>query len=158
MYFYIIYPNGLKHHIDIENIIKKKFKIINSIDMNIHKNDMDDFFYNYLYKNIPTRDIYDNIKYLYSYVSNDIFKIKIYIIEDYKYIYFIDRGVKKNMNVEYIKRDICNKYNSKFKDNDKHIFPLNKGVSHNHVVYSNNLPEEYEIINDIYIKFRNSCT
>ena len=80
--------------------------------------------------------------------------MKILIVNDNNESFFNDRDTKKNKNIEFVKREIRNKFNPKFQDNNKKIFPLNKGVSHNHVIHSNDLPEEFEIIKNILIKYK----
>ena len=155
MYFYIIYHEGLKYSNEIENIIREKFELFKNIDIHINKNDINDFFLNYLYKNEPRTHILWKINYLInkSY-ENSKFKIKILIVNDKNETFFDDRGTIKNKNIEIVKRQIRNKFNPKFNDKNKQILPLDKGVSHNHVIHSSDLPKEFEIIKNIIMKYK----
>jgi len=155
MYFYIIYPEGLKYSDEIEGIIIDNFELFKNIDIDIKKNDINDFFLNYLYKNEPRGHILGKINYLINNLSNSpIFKIKILMVNDKKERFFNDRGTQKNENIETVKREIRNKFNPEFDDKNKQIFPLNKGVSHNHVIHSNDLPKEFEIIKNIIMRYK----
>lgn len=155
MYFYIIFPEGLKYCNEIEDILKKKFELIRNIDIDIDNNDINDFFLKYLYKNEPRSHILGKINYLLNNLSNNIiFKIKILLVNDKNERFFNDRGTKKNENIEIVKREIRNKFNPKFNDENKKIFPLNKGISHNHVIHSNDLPEEFVIIKNIIMIYK----
>tara|TARA_B110001450_G_scaffold73959_1_gene70420 strand:- start:4679 stop:6007 length:1329 start_codon:yes stop_codon:yes gene_type:complete len=154
MYFYIIYPNALNNTEKIKEIIIDNFELHKNIDIEINNDDINDFFFNNLYKNEPKQHISSKINYLLNNTLNTPFKVKILIVNDNNESFFNDRDTKKNKNIEFVKREIRNKFNPKFQDNNKKIFPLNKGVSHNHVIHSNDLPEEFEIIKNILIKYK----
>ena len=154
MYFFIIYEHGLKHCEEITNILSNKFTIKRMVNLNIRKNHMLNFFFKYLYKNENHMHISNKIKYLFQLNKNNMFKMNIYMVCDKNEVFFNDRGTKKNLNIELIKRTIRNKFNPKFYDKNLKIFPLEKGVSHNHIVHSNDVPEEYNIIIDILKKYK----
>ena len=94
------------------------------------------------------------IIFAYKNVVKSEFKMKVLFIKDNNEIFFNDRGKMKNQNVEMVKRDIRNRFNPKFKDLDKQIFPLKKGVSHNHIIHGSDLPNEYNIIEKIISKYK----
>jgi len=48
------------------------------------------------------------------------------------------------MKINNIKKIIRNKYNPKFKDLNKQILPLNKGVSHEHVIHASDYESQVE--------------
>lgn len=154
MYFFILYPNGLSYCEDVYNILKNNFVVIKILELNIQNKDLDDIFFNYLYRNENKLHIQGKLRYMMPFFSQKCFKIKIILIDDEKEIFFNDRGKKKNKNIEMIKREIRNKFNPKFDDINKQIYPLEKGVSHNHVIHSNDTPEEYKIIENIIIKYK----
>lgn len=154
-YFYIVYQEGFKYLTDIEQIIKNNFILLNIIDLKINKENIDDFFYKNLYINEPKTHISNKINYLVQNLYDDVlFEIKIIIVRDNNECFFIDRGTKKNKNIENVKRDIRNKFNPKFTDKTRQILPLNIGVSHNHIIHSSDLPDEFYIIKNIITKYK----
>lgn len=154
MYFYIIYPEGLNHTEKILEVIRNNFELHKNVDIEINKNEINNFFLNDLYKNELKQHILAKINYLLNNSLNAPFKIKVLIVNDRNETFFNDRGTKKNKNIEMVKRELRNKFNPRFQDINKQILPLNKGVSHDHVIHSNDLPEEFEIIQNIIIKYK----
>lgn len=154
MYFYIIFPYGFNKLEEITNMLQQKFDIFKSIQIKIHESELNNFFFNYLYIEEPKNHITEKIKHLVNDVSNSEFEIKVFLIKDKNEVFFNDRGTLKNKNIEMMKRDIRNKFNPKFDDINKEIFPLNKGVSHNHIIHSNDVPSEFKIIKNIILRFK----
>ena len=154
MYFYILYPHGLSYQKEIITILKTNFKIIKILDLNIKNRDLNEFFFNYLYKNENKHHIKNKLQYINSILSQNNFKMKIILLNDDNEVFFNDRGTRKNIKIENIKREIRNKFNPKFDNSNRQIFPLEKGVSHNHIIHSNDVPEEYQIIKNIIIRYK----
>ena len=154
MYFYIIFPSGFNNLQEIKKKIQQKFDIYKTIEISIDKTEINDFFFNYLYNTEPKHHIIGKINHLINNNSNSEFKIKVFLINDNNEIFFNDRGTKKNQNIEMVKRDIRNCFNPKFDDINKQIFPLDKGVSHEHIIHSNDIPNEFNIIQNIILKFK----
>ena len=62
-------------------------------------------------------------------------------------------NVTKCEQIEKCKIRIRNKFNPKLSDNNKRIVPLDKGVSHNHIIHSTDIPSEFFTINRILYKY-----
>ena len=59
----------------------------------------------------------------------------------------------KCKQVEDVKRKIRNLYNPKSDNRNLQVNPLNKGVSHNHVIHSIDFPNEFPMIYDVIKKY-----
>ena len=63
MYFYILYPNGLSHQNEIVNILKTKFNVFKTIQLKIQNKDLNEFFFEHLYKGENKVHIYHKLQY-----------------------------------------------------------------------------------------------
>jgi hypothetical protein len=141
-YFFIIWEHGLSNIDKVINIIQDTSNItINNIyDLSMPQSSLLNFLLK-LYNNENKQHIIGkNIHLIKEKKQN--YSMKIIFINNNDGNYFIDRGTKKNITIEYLKRKLRNKFNPKFKDKSKQIYPLDIGVSHEHIIHSNDTPEE----------------
>ena len=82
MYFFILYPFGLPYQKKIIEILKSKFTINKNLDLTIQQEDLNSFFFDYLYKNENKQHIYHKLQYMSVFFSQNNFKIKIILLCD----------------------------------------------------------------------------
>lgn len=81
--------------------------------------------------------------------ANGLFEMRVLVLADVDAATFDDRGKEKNRQIEMLKRAIRNRFNPRFGDPDKQIFPLDRGVSHGHVVHSGDEPNDFAALENI---------
>jgi hypothetical protein len=132
MYYFLIWPNGMDKKQQILNLIPNKIFV-----KDFEINNLEKFIFK-LYVNENHEHLKYKIDYLKNYKKS---KICVCIVE-HKSFDVIKIGkkkkskTKKSKYIEELKIKIRNLYNPKFDDNNKRIAPLEKGVSHNHIIHS----------------------
>ena len=126
-YFFLIWPNGMDKKQQILNLIPNKIFVKDFEIDNLEK------FIFKLYVNENHKHLKCKIDYLKNYKKC---KICVCIVEHKSFDVIKIGKTKKSKYIEELKIKIRNLYNPKFDDNNKRIAPLEKGVSHNHIIHS----------------------
>ena len=126
----LLWPHGYSYKDQILIIISKKYKIIYHNSFKI--DDLQSFVIK-IYKGEDINNIRNKIKYLLS--NNDNGKIYLYIFENEETDIQYYRKVFSSKGVKYLKNLIRNLYNPKLSNPEQRILPLDKGVSHDHIIH-----------------------
>ena len=129
--FFIIWGNGLKHTLEIVDIIRDRFRVV--FEMGIEFTDTERFI----------RGIYGCDK---APISHLIAKSR-YLHEAEKKAYFVlvenpnprprlIRTGEQCDNIQEVKILIRNRFNPKLADANRTVIPLKRGVSHKHVIHA----------------------
>ena len=153
--FFIIWTHGLKYVEEIKKIMiteyNKQFLIYDSKEYSFTRKQFLSFLFK-LYKKENRFHIIGKIRYLIEYIETNKLIPKIHIIK-FKNLNPKSRkfynGPPKCEFVETLKIRFRNKYNPQFENKNKQIFPLNKGVSHNHIIHSSDNKDEIKSLNII---------
>ena len=154
-YYFVIYEHGIHNLDSICEIIKKnKIQIDQKINIQLPGNRFTEFILD-LYPAENKNFILSKNKFILKNSKNDKINSVILIVRIEKSDFFIDRGTRKCKQIELVKRYVRNLLNPKFSELDKKIFPLDKGVSHDHVIHSTDTPKEFTNIYNIIDKYSN---
>ena len=153
--YFIIWTHGLKYVEEIKELIKteynKQFLIYGSKEYSFKHTQFIDFLFK-LYKKENRAHIIGKIRHLIEYIKTNKLIPKIYIIK-FKNLNPKSRkfynGPPKCEYVETLKIRLRNKYNPHFANKNKQIFPLKKGVSHNHIIHSSDDENDIIYLNSI---------
>lgn len=140
---FIIWEHGVN---DLESIRDKinqnNIHIAKQINFNLPSNKFKEFI----------RDVYPDTN------KKDILAKNKYIIEkseqknNVRAVLLLVRANSSSL-VHSTKISIRNIYNPKFRDLNQQIPPLNRGVSHNHVIHSTDSPTEFTIVYNVIGKY-----
>ena len=152
-FYFVIYEHGIVHYNDICNEIEKsKLRIDEKIHLELPSNKFTDFIFEIYPDNNKNHIVSKNKYIINSCKKKENVRTVILLISIDKW----EHMGNKCKEIELVKRKIRNLYNPKFEDENKQIHPLNKGVSHNHVIHSIDFPKEffpiYNVI-DMYSKY-----
>ena len=156
-FYFVIYEHGINNYNAICNKIEKsKIRIDKKLYLELPSYKFTDFILD-IYPDNNKNHILEKNKYIIN-SSKKRENIRTIIL-----LVSIDKWERmsgdKCKEIELVKRKIRNLYNPKFKDINERIHPLNKGVSHNHVIHAIDLPNEflpiYNVI-DRYSKYINN--
>ena len=150
-FYFIIYEHGIEHCNAIcDEIEKSKLRIDEKIHLELPSNKFTDFIFE-IYPDNNKDHILNKNKYIIN-SSKKKEHVRTIIL-----LVSIDKWEPmsryKCKEIEMVKRKIRNLYNPKFKDINQQIRPLNKGVSHNHVIHSIDLPNEFFPIYNVIDKY-----
>ena len=148
-HFFTIWPNGFDHINDILKILRdEKYLKIISIRKHTVKNMRDFVFDLYGCDTVPLRHLQSKLTYLFN-LPPEVINI---FVENFNPQENVSgTGPFRKTQCQYIvgiKNKIRNLYNPKYKDPDFQIFPLEKGVSHEHVIHASDCEEQV----DYYLK------
>lgn len=152
LFYLVVYEHGINYIDSIcEKIEEANIRIDNKIQVILPSNKFTEFISD-IYPDTNKKHILEKNKYIIN-KNKDKDSIKSVIL-----LVSVD-NVKiesdKCEQIEKVKIDIRNSYNPKFENVNKTIHPLNKGVSHNHVIHSTDLPKEYLQIYNVIDKYSN---
>ena len=150
-FYFVIYEHGINYYDAICDIIEKSnIRIDKKIKLELSSHNFTNFIYD-IYPDNNKNHILEKNKYIIniSKTKNNI-RAVVLLVSINKWSYL----EKKCKEIELIKRKIRNLYNPKFKDINKQIYPLNKGISHNHIIHSIDFPIEFMPIYDIIDKYK----
>ena len=154
-FFFVIYEHGIKHHDAICNEIEKSgIHIDKKINLQLPFNKFQNFILD-IYPDTDKRHVINKNRYIINFCKNKNTVRAIILlttIDNWTQCVFGKFG-NKCKEIELIKRRIRNLYNPKFSDINKQKLPLNKGVSHNHVLHSIDFPNEFPLIYNIFNKY-----
>lgn len=151
-FYFVIYEHGIDYYDAICNKLEEsKIRIDDKINLQIPNDKFEQFIFD-IYPDNNKKHIAMKNKYILN-ISKKKGSTRATIL-----LVSIDKWShmeKKCKEIELVKREIRNLYNPKFEDINKQIKPLNKGVSHNHVIHSIDLPKEFTPIYSIIDKYSN---
>ena len=149
-FYFVIYEHGINHKNDICKENKNaNIRIDETCNIELDSNKFKDFIMD-IYPDSNKKHIIDKNKYIIKNSKNKE-KVKACII-----LVSISKWNPMNnkcKEIELVKRKIRNLYNPKFQDINKQQNPLEKGVSHNHVIHSIDHPNEFIPIYSIKNKY-----
>lgn len=149
-FYFVIYEHGINYKEEIYNEIEKSgIRIDKKINLNLPTDKFPEFVCD-IYPDTNKKFILDKNNYILS-INEKKESINAAII-----LVSIDKVQnmgKKVFQIETIKRKIRNLYNPKLENPNKHIKPLDKGVSHNHIIHSTDVPKEFIEIYNILEKY-----
>lgn len=149
-FYFVIYDHGIDKQNDIFNIIKKNdIRIDKKIKIELPSNKFKEFILD-IYPDTNKNHILAKNKFIIDNCKNKNIVKAIIIITSLNKWNLMGNKCKE---IELTKREIRNNYNPKFKDINRRIKPLNKGVSHNHVIHSIDFPKEFIMIYNIIEKY-----
>ena len=156
-FYYVIYDHGIdKLNSICEEIQKQNIRIDKKILMDLPKQFFPQFIFG-LYKDEQQQHIISKNRYILEQNKNKV-SVKVSILQvSVPIAHYMKVGnSQKCTQIELTKRHIRNLYNPKFSNLEQQIDPLNKGVSHHHIIHSTDFPCEfmsfYNII-DTYSRF-----
>ncbi len=149
-HFFIIWPNGFDHIGDILKILRSEKDLqILTIRKHTFKNMHDFVFDLYGCDSVPLRHLKSKLTYLYN-LPPEVINI---FVENFNPQETVMGSVpfrkKQCQYIVSIKNKIRNLYNPKHRDANFQILPLDKGVSHEHVVHASDREEQV----DYYLKY-----
>jgi len=158
--FFIIWPHGLKH---VPNMVKTmkgeykdQFSIRNSVRYEIKLENMETFF-DTLYRTEDNNHIRAKTQHIISYVKNSSKPAHVHLIEfdnlQPNVKTFYDGISKKCANVEALKIRFRNSYNPRFPNSQTQILPLDKGVSHDHIIHSSDKGEDITHMREVFMRY-----
>ena len=150
LFYLVVYEHGINHINSICNKIEKANIIIhNKIQIILPSNKFTEFISD-IYPDTNKKHILEKNKYIINKSKNrDSIKSVILLVS----VDNVKIKLDKCEQIEKVKIDIRNSYNPKFKNINERIYPLNKGVSHNHVIHSTDLPKEFLQIYNVIDKY-----
>ena len=153
--YFIIWPHGLKYVPDIIKTMRdeysEQFFIRHSARYKIEPDRIESFF-NSLYQAEVAEHIRGKTAHIRDYINKEKNPSHIHLIKfdnlhpDEKTFY---GGPNKCAHVERLKIHFRNKFNPKFPNSTKQIFPLDKGVSHDHIIHSSDNAEDIARLDNI---------
>lgn len=145
-FYFVIYDHGIDYYYEICNKIQySQIRIDEKINLQIPNDKFEKFIFD-IYPDTNKKHILDKNQYILNISKkNGTTRASILLVSIDKWSHM----EKKCKEIELVKREIRNLYNPKFEDINKQIKPLNKGVSHNHVIHSTDLPKEFTPIYSI---------
>lgn len=151
-FYFVIYEHGLKYYDEICEIIKKnEVRIDKKIHLDLPKNKFQEFIFD-IYPDTYKDHIISKNKYIIDVSQKkESVRAAIILVSIKNWTYMND----KCKEIELLKRNIRNLYNPKFNDVNKQIQPLNKGVSHDHIIHSIDFPNEFTPIYSVLDKYSN---
>ena len=153
-FYFIVYDHGIdKLNLICDEIKQNNIRLDKKILMDLPTNEFNNFVFN-LYKNEPYRHIKAKNDYIIqkSKEKNSV-KIAILLVSLPKWNIMKVGSCVKSIEIESLKRKFRNLYNPKFPDLNKQISPLDKGVSHNHIIHSTDHPKEFKSVYEIVDKY-----
>lgn len=149
-FYFVIYEHGINYCDAICNEIEKsKIRIDRKIHLDLPTSKFKDFIYD-IYPDTNKNHIVAKNKYIIDFSSKrKSIRAVILLVSIDKWTHMEN----KCKEIELIKRKIRNLYNPKFQDINKQIHPLNKGISHNHVIHSIDFPNEFMTIYSVVNKY-----
>lgn len=149
-FYYVIYEHGINYSDAICNEIEKsKIRIDRKINLELPTNKFQDFILD-IYPDANKNHILGKNKYIINFSKKrKSIRAVILLVSIKKWT----RMENKCKEIELIKLRIRNLYNPKFQDINKQVPPLNKGISHNHVIHSIDLPIEFTPIYNVIDKY-----
>ena len=156
-FFFVIYEHGINKIDNIcEEIEKTQIRIDKKINIDLPHNKFQEFIIN-IYPDINKRHILSKNNYIIQKSKKkDHVKAIILLVSISKWNFMINKHnsvINKCKEIELFKRHIRNLYNPKLDDINKPSGPLNNGVSHNHIIHSIDLPNEFTLIYHILDKY-----
>jgi hypothetical protein len=150
-FYFVIYEHGINHKNDIcKEIENANIRIDENYNVELPTSIFKEFIMD-IYPDSNKKHIIDKNKYIIKNSKNKE-KVKACII-----LVSISKWNvmdKKCKEIELVKRKIRNLYNPKFQDINKQQHPLEKGVSHNHVIHSIDHPDEFISIYNILHSYK----
>ena len=145
-FYFVIYDHGIDYYYEICNKIQySQIRIDEKINLQIPNDKFEKFIFD-IYPDTNKKHILDKNQYILNISKkNGTTRASILLVSIDKWSHM----EKKCKEIELVKREIRNLYNPKFENINKQIKPLNKGVSHNHVIHSTDLPKEFTPIYSI---------
>lgn len=156
--YIIIWTHGLKYLGDVTDIIRKEYK--QNFRISISKrymlgNNLNTFLFD-LYKDENASHIKAKVSYLLNYVTKEKCNATIHVIKLINLSpspqTFYKNSIKCK-HVEGLKLRIRNLFNPKFSDLTKQVFPLDVGISHNHIIHSSDNGSEVYHLEKILEKY-----
>lgn len=143
-FYFVIYEHGIDYYNEICNKMKNsKIRIDEKINMQIPNNKFEQFILD-IYPDNNKKHLSEKNKYILNTCKRKRnIRANILLVSINKWTPIKSNGDNKCKEIELFKREIRNLYNPKFEDINKQIKPLNKGVSHNHIIHSIDLPHEF---------------
>lgn len=152
-FYFVIYDHGIEHTDNICNIIEEaNIRIDKKIHSQIPTNHFIQFIMDVYPDTNKTHVLAKNNFIINNSRKKNVTDAVILLTSINKWTVMDD----KCKEIEMVKRKIRNMYNPKFNNIDKQILPLNKGVSHDHVIHSTDFPNEFHIIYNILDKYRHT--
>ena len=143
--FFIIWENGLSHKDEILDILRNENDLeIIRIELRTVKN-MKKFVFNlYGCDTVPIRHLYVKLKYLF-HVQPEIMAVFVKNCNPQEIPAGTGNFRKVQCeNINQIKIKIRNQYNPRHPDSNFQIEPLDKGVSHEHVIHASDYEEQVD--------------
>jgi hypothetical protein len=145
--FFIIWGNGLKHTYEIVDIIRSRFKIV--FEKGISFQDTEKFIRGvYGCDKAPIAHLIAKSRYLHKAEKRAYF----ILVENPNPKPRLTRTGEQCDNIQEVKILIRNKFNPKFADTGRRIAPLNRGVSHEHVIHASDYESQVFYVLD-YLGF-----
>ncbi len=141
--FFIVWGNGLLHLDEIVKIIEERFNVIYEKDI-VFSNTRSFIIGLYACDNAPIQHILSKSKYLH----NSPKKAYFMLVENHDVREHPTKTGKQCGNIQEVKIKIRNKFNPRWA-NGKQTLPLDKGVSHDHVIHTS----DYESQVDHVLKY-----
>ena len=143
--FFTIWGNGLSYKEEILDVLRNE-KYLEILRIELKKvNNMKRFVYKlYACDTVPLEHIRAKLTYLFRAKS----EIMVVFVKNYNQKETpAGMGAFRNVQCQYInqiKLKIRNKYNPKHPDKDFHILPLDRGVTHEHVIHASDYEEQVD--------------
>lgn len=139
-FYFVIYEHGIQYKNNIcKEIENANIRIDETYDIELPTSIFKEFIMD-IYPDSNKKHIIDKNNYIIKKSKNkEKVKASIVLVSISKW----NIMGNKCKEIELVKRKIRNLYNPKFEDINKKINPLEKGVSHNHVIHSTDHPKEF---------------
>jgi len=135
--YILLWPHGMKNKDNILEIINNKFKVVYHKSFEV--DNLEKFMYS-LYTKENKAFIRSKNNFLLKKCKDK--QIYLYIFENHLNDIKLYNDTKKSETEWDLKIHIRNLYNPKFSNKNRRIKPLDKGISHDHVIHSSDTSEE----------------
>ncbi len=139
--YILVWPHGIKYKDDILGMISDKYKVV--YDKSFKIDQLEKFVLS-LYTKESKANIKNKNKFLLK--NNKNGEIYLYIFDNHLNDIKLYNDIHKSESEWDLKIQIRNAFNPKLPNVKKRILPLDKGVSHDHVIHSSDTSEDTEHI------------